>query len=248
LADRLARAGWLGFVVAAGAMVATPIARRGSRAGLANAVVAGLAAVTLSSSARAWTGRRAVVACATIVGGTLAVEKVGARTGVPFGRYHYTDALRPRVARVPVAVPAAWFAVAVPARETARAVLGPRSSPLARVALGAAYLTAWDAFLDPQMTAEGYWRWERAGWYRGIPASNFAGWFAVGAAVMAALEILLPPNGPPDPAAIGLYAFVAFMQTLGAAAFFDDPLAAAVGGLAMVPPAAVALLRVRSGG
>jgi putative membrane protein len=248
LADRLARAGWLAFVVAAGAMVATPLVRRGSRAGLANAVIGGMAGVTLASSARAWKGRRAVVACATIAAGTFAAERVGSRTGIPFGRYHYTNALRPQVAGVPMAVPVAWFAVAVPARETARAVLGPRSSAISRVAVGAACLTAWDAFLDPQMTAEGYWRWERSGRYRGIPASNFAGWFAVGVGVMAALELLQPPVAPPDPVAVGLYAFLAVMQTLGAAAFFDDPVAAVVGGLAMLPPAAVAVRRVRAGG
>jgi putative membrane protein len=173
---------------------------------------------------------------------------LGSRTGFPFGRYHYTGALRPQVAGVPVAVPAAWFAVAVPAREAARAALCGRSSTISRVAVGAACLTAWDAFLDPQMTAEGYWRWERAGRYRGVPASNFAGWFAVGAGVMAALEVLLPPVARPDQAAVGLYAFLAVMQTLGAAAFLDDPFAALVGGLAMLPPAAVALWRVRAGG
>ena len=47
-----------------------------------------------------------------------------------------------------------------PARSpTPRSV--PRSSPWRRIALGAVALTAWDLFLDPQMTAEGYWRWDR---------------------------------------------------------------------------------------
>ena len=61
----------------------------------------------------------------------------------------------------------------VPAREAAHAALGRRSTPgLRAVALGAAALTAWDLFLDPQMTAEGYWRWDRRGRYRGHPADQ----------------------------------------------------------------------------
>ena len=59
--------------------------------------------------------------------------------------------------------------------------------------MGAVALTAWDLFLDPQMTAERYWRWERPGSYRGIPLSNYAGWLVTSAGMMVALERLLPP-------------------------------------------------------
>ena len=81
------------------------------------------------------------------------------RPGFPFGRYGYTGALRPQVAGVPAIVPLAWFAMALPAREAAHAALGPRSNPATRIVLGAAALTAWDLFLDPQMVGEGYWGW-----------------------------------------------------------------------------------------
>jgi putative membrane protein len=174
----------------------------------------------------------------------LAVERVGSTTGVPFGSYRYTPALRPQVAGVPGAVPAAWFAMALPAREAAHAVLGDRSAAVARVVSGAALLTAWDLFLDPQMVGEGYWRWARRGRYRGIPLSNFAGWYATSLAVMALLEAVLPP-GDPDPVEVATYAGVAAMHTLGFAVFFGDPLVAAVGGLAMLAPGAVALARLR---
>ena len=69
--------------------------------------------------------------------------------------------------------------------------------------LGAVALTAWDLFLDPQMIAEGYWRWARRGGYRGIPLSNYAGWLVTGVGVMAVLEAVLPPgrarSGPSSP-------------------------------------------------
>ena len=83
-------------------------------------------------------------------------------------------ALRPTAAGVPALVPAAWFAMALPAREVGpRGARRRRSSPGRRVLLGAAALTAWDLFLDPQMVAEGYWRWHRPGRYRGIPLTNY---------------------------------------------------------------------------
>ena len=53
--------------------------------------------------------------------------------GVPFGRYRYTGRLRPDVAGVPVVVPMAWWAMAVPAREAAHAALGRRSTAAARI-------------------------------------------------------------------------------------------------------------------
>ena len=56
---------------------------------------------------------------------------------------------------------------------------------VARVALAASALTAWDVFLDPRMAREGYWTWPGGGRYEGIPASNFAGWFVTGVGVFA---------------------------------------------------------------
>jgi uncharacterized membrane protein len=233
------------FAPAALAMVATPLARRGgrARARLANVVVAGLAATSAASAVGRWGRARTVVAVATIAGGALGVERVGTATGWPFGRYSYQDNLRPSVAGVPVAVPLAWFGMALPAREVATALA---RTPVGRVVGGAAALTAWDLFLDPQMTAEGYWAWAGAGRYRGIPAGNYAGWFATALAIMAALERLLPP-AEPVPALVGVYAWVAAMSTLGFAVFFRDPLVTAIGGAAMVPPAWAAARRVWAG-
>lgn len=230
--------------VTAAAMIATPLARRRSvaREVLADVVVGGLATVTTGLAARRWGGRRAIVTGAGIAVATAVVEAVGTRTGVPFGRYRYAGRPRPVVAGVPVAVPAAWWAMALPAREIAHAALGARSAPMPRIALGAAALTAWDLFLDPQMTAEGYWRWSRRGAYRGVPLSNYVGWFVTGLAVMAALERTLEPQRV-DRALVAEYAGMAVMETVGFAAFFRDPLVAAVGALGMVPVSALALLR-----
>ncbi len=241
--------------VTAAAMIATPLLPQGGRGRrlLSSVVVTGAFVTTTANATRRWGWRRASVAAATTAVATGVVERVGTATGVPFGRYAYTGALRPHVAGVPAIVPLAWFALGLPARETARSALGPATSPAARVTLGAAALTAWDLFLDPQMVGERYWRWERRGVYRGIPLSNFAGWFITGIGVMGLLDVLLDPatadgtDAPPDAALVGEYGFMAVMETLGFAAFFRDRLVAAVGGAAMMPIAVAGLMGLRRG-
>ncbi|MDG2233112.1 MAG: carotenoid biosynthesis protein, partial [Ilumatobacter sp.] len=110
--------------------------------------------------------------------------------------------------------------------------------------LGSAAMTAWDLFLDPQMVGEGYWAWARRGLYRGIPLSNFGGWFLTGLGIMALFEVVLPVarTGPDrhDVRLVGQYGYMSVMQTLGFARYFRDPLVAVVGGLGMLPFAAAA--------
>jgi putative membrane protein len=225
-------------------MIATPLARRGGpvRRALSTVVVGGLFATTTSAAQRRWGPTRTAAAAGATTAVTAVVERVGTASGVPFGGYHYTAALRPQVRGVPAIVPMAWFAMALPARETAHRVLGVRSDPLRRITLGALALTAWDLFLDPQMVGEGYWEWSKPGRYRGIPLSNFVGWFITGLGVMTLLEVLLPPDegGGADPELVGEYAVMAAMETVGFAVFFRDRLVAAVGGIGMVPIAAAA--------
>ena len=236
---------WLPAAATAAAMVAFPLARRGGggRRTITHAVVGGLFTTTTTAAVRRWGWARAGAGAMAVTLATATVERVGTATGVPFGRYRYTGRLRAAVAGVPVIVPLAWWGMAVPAREAASAALGRRSRPVTRIALGSVALTAWDLFLDPQMTAEDYWRWRRPGAYRGIPLSNYAGWLVTGAAVMAMLEVVLPPRRA-DAVLVGEYAGMAVMETLGFAAFFRDRLVAIVGGAAMLPIAVLAATRM----
>jgi uncharacterized membrane protein len=240
-ADRVAAAA---SVVTLAGMIATPLMRRGERGRriASTLVVGGLWTTTTAVSARRWGATRAGVAAAAVGVTTAVVERVGTRTGLPFGRYRYSSALRPQVAGVPALVPLAWFAMAVPAREAAHRALRHHSDLPRRLAVGSAALTAWDLFLDPQMVGEGYWQWQRRGRYRGIPLTNYLGWLLTGCGVMAMLEVLLPtPRGDDEDdgvaagALVAEYAVMATMETLGFAAFFKDRLVAAVGGAAMLP-------------
>jgi putative membrane protein len=227
------------------AMIAIPLAPQGGRLRrtMSSLVVTGLFVTTSANAVARWGPRRAGLASGTIAAGTAAVEALGTATGYPFGRYEYTRALRPAIDGVPVIVPMAWFGMAVPARETAHSALGARSNPASRTFGGAIALAAWDLFLDPQMVGEGYWRWLTAGRYRGIPLSNYVGWFATGLAVMAVLELVLPTRDEADAAMLGEYAFMGVMETVGFAAFFRDRTVAVVGGAAMLPLAAIAIAR-----
>ncbi|PSO52868.1 MAG: carotene biosynthesis protein, partial [Actinobacteria bacterium QS_5_72_10] len=131
---------------------------------LAIAVVALFAAASLAHAA----ARRGVAFAGwllAVAGGVgMGAELIGVATGWPFGEYRYTGALGPHVAGVTVVVPLAWTMMAYPALVVARHVT---QRPVAGVALAAWALTAWDLFLDPQMVADGAWRWAADGAYAG---------------------------------------------------------------------------------
>jgi putative membrane protein len=112
------------------------------------------------------------------------------------------------------------------------------------VPLAAIALTAWDVYLDPRMVEEGYWRWARRGAYEGVPASNFAGWFATGLVAFAAVARL--DRDPPalrDDGALALYAWTWLGEGVANAALWRRPVTAAAGALAMGTVAVPALWR-----
>jgi len=175
-------------------------------------------------------------------------ELVGVATGRPFGHYAYTEKLGPRVAGVPVLAAAAWAALARPAWTVAGLLARP---PVARVAVAAGALTAWDVFLDPRMVREGYWEWPAGGRYEGVPASNFAGWFVTATAVFAAFAALDGGGGDGEAdgdGALALYVWTWVGETVANAALWRRPRVAAAGAAAMGAFAAPALAaRLRAG-
>lgn len=116
------------------------------------------------------------LACVALLG--FAVEVAGVHTGVPFGAYSYTEALTPRLFGVPLVMLFAWMSlVAYAGQATGRLAAGAGT----RIVLAALWVTAIDLVIDPLAANRlGYWRWDDAGAYYGIPATNFAGWFATG--------------------------------------------------------------------
>lgn len=200
---------------------------------LTGMVVVLLAASALAFASVTHSPTRAVAAFAAVVTAGYAAEWVGITTGVPFGDYHYTGALQPVLGGVPVIVALAWGGMGLAAHAVGAAIApGGR---VARIALGALALTAWDVFLDPQMVRLGLWVWHDPGPYRGIPLGNFAGWFVVSLLVMALIEYLMIEPAAWSAGLVSIYTVMAVMETVGFAVVFEppDPLVAAAGGISM---------------
>lgn len=225
-----AGAGFLGAMVVA--QVASGLRAEPIR--LTSVVVVLLAASAVAFLAgRDGPGRAAGALGAAAVAG-YAAEWIGVRTGVPFGKYSYTSLLRPQPGGVPVIVAVAWGGMGLAAHAVATAIVP--DGGLRRWAAGAAALTAWDLFLDPQMLRLGLWTWADDGPYRGVPLSNFAGWLAVSLLVMGMVDVIAGRRRAAAPAGlVAIYGVMTVMETLAFAAVFEpaDRLVAAAGGAAM---------------
>lgn len=161
--SRAAGRGRAGLVVAGAGCLAGMVAAQvasgvGSDPVRLTGPVVGLLAAEAGCFAASRRGlERACGAVSAAVAVGYAAEWVGVRTGVPFGRYAYTAALRPQVGGVPVAVAGAWAGMGLASHAVAAAIV-PAGRRAARAAVGAASLTAWDLFLDPQMWRQDLWR------------------------------------------------------------------------------------------
>lgn len=166
-------------------------------------------------------------------------ELVGVASGRPFGRYSYSDQLGPRLRGVPLLAAAAWAIMARPAWVAAGWIHPGRR---VRIPVAAAALAAWDVYLDPRMTEEGYWHWPGGGRYAGVPASNFVGWFLVGAlafTLVSGVDGAAPDER--DDAALALYAWTWIGEGIANGFLWRRPLVAVAGASAMGSVAVPAL-------
>jgi len=228
-----------------GTLVAAQVAFGRSRAPRSPAATRAMLLLMLATSAaealEARGARRAALAVAAPGAMGFGAELVGVATGRPFGRYTYSDRLGPRIAGVPVLASVAWAIMARPAW-VAAGWLSRRT--VVRIPAAAAALTAWDVYLDPRMAAEGYWTWPAGGRYEGVPATNFAGWFATGLCVFtvaAAVDDAAPDAR--DDGALFLYGWTWLGEAFANALLWRRPVTAAAGAAAMGAVAGPALLR-----
>jgi uncharacterized membrane protein len=247
---RRRRVPWVFAAAAIACQIAYPLVSDDVlRARLTIATVVVFFFATVSSAAIAHGGRAALVLVLVAGGGGFLAEAVGVATGYPFGRYTYDAALGPAVLGVPLVIPLAWTMMAYPALLVGRR-LTRRYVPI----VAGWALASWDVFLDPQMVAAGFWRWEEGGvqvpGIPGIPVTNFLGWALVAVIIMAVLHaVFARPTTAVDetvPAVLYLWTFAS--QVLANAVFFGRPWVAILGGVAMgivAVPYARALLRGR---
>lgn len=112
------------------------------------------------------------------------LENVSILTGFPFGHYHYTDALGPKLFLVPVVIGVAYCTTGYLAWVLATVLFGEirrASSALTTVGvpvIASFIMVAWDLCMDPtNSTIQHWWIWEQGGGYFGVPLTNYLGWF-----------------------------------------------------------------------
>ncbi|WP_332839000.1 carotenoid biosynthesis protein [Nocardia bovistercoris] len=225
------------------AQICYPLADGSARDAVTVAVVL-LSAATALTHAAATRGAGFALRLLVIVSGLgLLAEAVGTATGYPFGCYAYAqDRIGPAVAGVPVIVALAWTGGLYPVWVVATELVGRGR---ARVVLTAVGAVGWDLFLDPQMAADGQWRWcDTVSGLPGladIPITNYAGWFAV-ALVMASMLETADRRDHPAPSLVfraeTAVPVLVFLWTwlgsaLAHAVFLDLPASAIYGALGM---------------
>ena len=110
-------------------------------------------------------------------------ENLSIMTGFPFGHYHYTDVLGPKLFLVPLTIGGAYFGAGYLSWAVALVLLGRHGRPLdafarwAQPVVAAVLMAAWDFMLDPgASTINHYWIWENGGGFFGVPFQNYLGW------------------------------------------------------------------------
>ncbi len=132
-----------------------------------------------------------------------AIENIGVATGFPFGPYHYTDALGPKLGYVPLLIGPAYLGVGYLSWVIGTVLVGDvkRGSGGLSVAatplIGAFVMVLWDLTLDPAVsTLGGWWVWEKGGGLFGVPLSNYLGWYLTVFAFMQTFAVYLAIWGP----------------------------------------------------
>jgi uncharacterized membrane protein len=147
---------------------------------------------------------------------TWIIEAIGVATGFPFGRYYYTEKLRPQLLNVPLLIPLAWLMMLPPSWAIAQRITKQQNGIKFIILSGLAF-TVWDLFLDPQMVKWGLWVWEKPNGYFGIPFTNFLGWFV--SAIF--ITLFVRPQKLPERPLLLIYSLTWIIETVGLIVFWD---------------------------
>lgn len=113
-------------------------------------------------------------------------EALGVHIGFPFGQYHFTAGMGPKIFEIPILMGPAYVGMGYVSWTLARVITRPAAehdelTGLRVVALPLAasfIMVAWDIAIDPVLsTFAHYWTWTRGGAFFGVPVSNFLGWY-----------------------------------------------------------------------
>ena len=129
-----------------------------------------------------WSGILIFLVICLVVSNVL--ENTSILTGFPFGHYHYTSDLGPKLFLVPLVIGPAYFGTGYLAWVLATVLVGevrPKGSAFTTFAvpfIASFMMVAWDLGMDPtSSTIRHSWIWEQGGGYFGVPLTNYLGWF-----------------------------------------------------------------------
>lgn len=115
------------------------------------------------------------------------LENVSILTGFPFGYYHYTPVLGPKLFAVPLLIGPAYFSTGYLAWVVANVLLDKADERLTNArkfnvvalpVIASFIMVMWDVIMDPtNATIRQSWIWHSGGGYFGVPLSNYIGWF-----------------------------------------------------------------------
>jgi uncharacterized membrane protein len=135
------------------------------------------------------------------------IENMGVATGFPFGPYHYTDALGPKLGYVPLMIGPAYLGVGYLSWVLATVLVGDvrrgadALSTFATPAIGAFIMVLWDLVMDPSASTLGqWWIWHHGGGFFGVPLVNYLGWYLTVYVFMQIFALYLRARGPEQPA------------------------------------------------
>lgn len=203
----------------------------------------------LLALAKSWPISRIAWTAALVFFLCLGIELLGISSGFPFGSYGYSPRLQPQLGGVPVLIPLAWLMMLLPAWGISAAILLPVYKRLGKLYWPAFALiaglafTAWDLYLDPQMTAHNLWTWTEPGGYFGIPWKNYLGWLISSSLLTL---IIRPDKLPLLPLAV-VYTLTWTFQAVGLGLFWGQPGPALAGFAGMGFFACLAWVQLRRG-
>jgi len=210
--------GWWLAVVGISRNMQLPVDERWAGSGML--FLEGTIALLWISLVYSW--RRAARFALVVLPGAFLIELVGVTVGLPFGPYHYTDALAPSVVgRVPAPITFAWLMIALGTLVTATWLVRADTSWVI-VPLAALLATGLDACLEPAAYhVKGYWLWESAGRYYGVPALNFVGWLVAATAINALAARILWHRERPSLPALAFVPITLYWATVAMFAIID---------------------------
>ena len=122
---------------------------------------------------------------------TYAIEIVGVRTGWPYGEFEYAIQLGPMLlGEVPLALPLFFVPLVLNAYLLTLLSLGELAERAwIRLPVAIAAVVGIDLVLDPAAVAIGFWAFEPAGIYYGVPVSNYLGWLLSGTVAVVLVDL-----------------------------------------------------------